>query len=123
VVHLELRTADASGACAFYRQLLGWRAEVAHLGSGSYVCLALGSLIEGGVVEEDRSPAAWLPYVEVTDVDEAVQRAALLGATIALEPREGPTGWRSVIVAPDGAETALWQPRRAGIRSAVERRS
>jgi DNA-directed RNA polymerase specialized sigma24 family protein len=31
---------------------------------------------------------------------------------IALEPREGPAGWRSVMAVPDGGEIALWQSKR-----------
>jgi len=41
------------------------------------------------------------------------ERARLLGATVLLEPREGPAGWRSVVAAPAGAELALWQPKTA----------
>jgi predicted enzyme related to lactoylglutathione lyase len=78
-------------------------------GSGSYLALALGSTIEGGVVEDDTERPRWLPYVEVDDVGDATERARLLGAAVVLEPREGPAGWRSIVTAPAGAEVALWQ--------------
>jgi hypothetical protein len=29
-----------------------------------------------------------------------------------LAPREGPTGWRSVVTAGECGEIALWQPKR-----------
>ena len=32
-------------------------------------------------------------------------------ASVLLEPREGPAGWRSILAAPAGAEIALWQPK------------
>jgi predicted enzyme related to lactoylglutathione lyase len=38
-------------------------------------------------------------------------RAKLLGATVLLEPIEGPAGWRSILAVPAGAEIALWQPK------------
>ena len=111
VVHLELCTGNLPRACAFYTRLFGWRAEKIDLGCGSYLALELGSGIEGGVVERDAERSLWLPYVEVGDVAEATARACRLGASVLLQPREGPVGWRSVVVAPAGAEIALWQPK------------
>jgi predicted enzyme related to lactoylglutathione lyase len=111
VVHLELRTANLPRACAFYTRLFGWRAETIHVGSGSYLGLELGDRIGGGVVECDAERELWLPYVEVADVAHATERARLLGASVTLEPREGPAGWRSIVEAPAGAEIGLWQPK------------
>ena len=34
-----------------------------------------------------------------------------LGASVLLEPREGPAGWRSVVATPAGGEIAFWQPK------------
>ena len=59
------------------------------------------------------APAArcWLPYVEVDRVDEVTDRARRLGASVLLEPREGPAGWRSVVASPEAGEIAFWQPQ------------
>jgi predicted enzyme related to lactoylglutathione lyase len=111
VVHLELHTGNLPRACAFYTQLFGWRVERVPVGRGSYLALGLGDGIEGGVVERETKRALWLPYVEVADVAEATNDARRLGASVLLEPREGPAGWRSVVAAPAGAEIALWQPK------------
>lgn len=111
VVHLELQTGNLPRACAFYTRLFGWRAKKFDVGSGSYLALALGHGIEGGVVKRDTERSRWLPYVEVSDVADATERACLLGASVLLEPREGPVGWRSVVAVPAGAEIALWQPK------------
>ena len=111
LVHLELRTANPPSACAFYTALFGWQAESVDVGSGRYLALKLGDRIEGGVVEHETEWPFWLPYVEVADVAESTERARLLGASICLAPREGPTGWRSVLVAPSGGLFALWQPK------------
>ena len=111
VVHLELETCNLPRACGFYTRLFGWRAERIDVGSASYLALELGEGIEGGVVERDTERALWLPYVEVADVGEKTHRACELGASVLLEPREGPAGWRSVVAAPAGAEVALWQPK------------
>jgi predicted enzyme related to lactoylglutathione lyase len=111
VVHLELQTGNLPRACAFYTRLFGWRAESVHVGRGSYLSLGLGKEIEGGVVELDTEHPWWLPYVEVPDVAEATERAWLLGASVLLDVREGPAGWRSIVAAPAGGEIALWQPK------------
>lgn len=110
-VHLELHTGNLPCAVAFYTRLFGWHAETIEVGSSSYLGLELGDGIDGGVVECGTERPLWLPYVEVADIAEATERARLLGASVRLEPREGPAGWRSVLSSPTGAEVALWQPK------------
>lgn len=95
------------GAEALYTELCGWRTErVDAGGSGSYLALELGGL-GGGIVECETRRPLWLPYVEVKAVNEVTARARGLGASVLLEPREGPTGWRSVVATDAGAELAF----------------
>jgi uncharacterized protein len=112
VVHLELHTGNLPGACAFYGELFGWRSETIHGSCGCYQSLELGDGIEGGVVECETPRPLWLPYVQVADLPRTTERARRLGASVLLEPREGPAGWRSVVAAGAGAEIALWEPKR-----------
>ena len=112
VVHLELHTADLPGARAFYSGVCGWRPEQITVQSGSYLALGMGAGLGGGIVECSARRPLWLPYVEVEDLGEATERARELGAQVALEPREGPAGWRSVVAAPAAGELAFWQPKR-----------
>jgi uncharacterized protein len=116
VVHLELHTGAAPRASAFYSQLLRWCPERIDAACGSYLALELGGGLDGGIVECGTQRALWLPYVAVEEIDEITQRADRLGASVLLEPREGPTGWRSVVATPEGGEIAFWQPKRAGHR-------
>jgi uncharacterized protein len=111
VVHLELHTADLAGARDFYARACEWSPETIAVPSGSYVALELGGRLGGGIVECAARRPLWLPYVEVADVGKATDRARALGATVTLEPREGPAGWRSVVAAPAAGEVAFWQPR------------
>ncbi|MFN2616758.1 MAG: VOC family protein [Thermoleophilaceae bacterium] len=112
VVHLELHTGDLPRACAFYAQLCGWRPERIDAGGGSYCALGLrGGVCGGGVIECATRQPLWLPYVEVADAREITERARRLGASVLLDPREGPAGWRSVVAAPAGGEIAFWQPK------------
>jgi predicted enzyme related to lactoylglutathione lyase len=112
VVHLELHTGDPLRASTFYAELLDWRSEPVPTSSGSYLALDLGPVLGGGLVECGTRRPVWLPYVEVDRVDEATKHACHLGATVLLEPREGPSGWRSVVSSPVGGEVALWELRR-----------
>jgi predicted enzyme related to lactoylglutathione lyase len=111
VVHLELHTGDLRRACGFYARSCGWRSERIDAGSRPYWALDLGG-VGGGVVECGTPRALWLPYVRVDDAAAVTERARELGATVLLEPREGPQGWRSVVSEPAGGELAFWQPKR-----------
>jgi predicted enzyme related to lactoylglutathione lyase len=113
VVHLELHTGDLPGARALYRGLCGWPAERIDVSAGSYLALDLGNGLGGGIVECSTPRSLWLPYVEVADVGAATERARRLGASVLLEPREGPVGWRSVVATPVGGEIAFWQAKRS----------
>jgi predicted enzyme related to lactoylglutathione lyase len=110
VVHLELHTGDLPRARALYAELCGWRPERIETRSGSYLSLDLGAGFGGGIVECNARRPTWLPYVEVSQIDEATDRARQLGALVLLGPREGPAGWRSVVTTHDGGEIAFWQP-------------
>jgi len=112
VVHLELHTSDLPRARDLYAELCGWRPERIETRSGSYLSLELGDGLEGGIVECPVRGPLWLPYVEVDEIAVATERARGLGASVLLEPREGPAGWRSVVRTAVGGEIAFWQPKR-----------
>jgi uncharacterized protein len=114
VVHLELHTGDLGRARDFYERVCGWRPERITTDCGSYLALELGErgAVGGGIVECDTDRPLWLPYVEVASTAAATARAHRHGATVLLEPREGPAGWRSVVATPAGGEIAFWQPKR-----------
>ncbi len=112
VVHLELHTGDLQGAREFYSALFEWKQERIDAGHRSYLALELGRGLGGGIVECATDRPIWLPYVEVAEIRAATDGARATGAAVLLEPREGPSGWRSVIATPAGGEIALWQPKR-----------
>jgi predicted enzyme related to lactoylglutathione lyase len=112
VVHLELHTTDLQGARALYAELCGWRADRIDTRDGSYHALELGGGLGGGIVECGTKRSLWLPYVEVADAGAATDHARVCGASVLLEPREGPAGWRSVVSTPAGGEIAFWQSKR-----------
>jgi predicted enzyme related to lactoylglutathione lyase len=109
VVHLELHTRDLAVASDFYARLVGWRPERIDTEHGCYLALGFGGNIDGGIVECGTERPVWLPYVEVDRIDAVTERARQLGASVLLEPREGPAGWRSVVASADAGQVALWQ--------------
>jgi predicted enzyme related to lactoylglutathione lyase len=111
VVHLELHTGDETEAGALYAELCGWRPERINASCGSYLALEMGQELGGGIVECATRRPLWLPYVAVGAIDAATDRARRSGASVLLEPREGPVGWRSVVGTPAGGEIAFWQPK------------
>jgi predicted enzyme related to lactoylglutathione lyase len=112
VVHLELHTGDQVGASAFYARLLQWRPELVRAACGSsYLALDTGAGPGGGIVECTTRRPLWLPYVEVERIEDATERACRLGAAVLLAPREGPSGWRSVVSSPEAGEVALWESK------------
>ena len=112
VVHLELHSPDQVRASAFYARLLQWRPEMIRTDAGSYLALETGARLGGGIVECGTSRSLWLPYVEVDQIYALTERARGLGATVLLEPREGPSGWRSVVSSPEAGQVAFWEPKR-----------
>jgi predicted enzyme related to lactoylglutathione lyase len=112
VVHLELHTGDRRRATDFYAAMCGWRPELIEAGAGAYLALETGGAVDGGIVECSARRSMWLPYVEVGCIEAATARAESLGADVLLSPREGPAGFRSVVVTPASGELALWQPKR-----------
>ncbi len=111
VVHLELHTGDLPSASLFYSELLSWQPERIDAGCRSYLALDLGGGFGGGIVGCATRRPVWLPYVEVDAVDDVTEHAGRLGASVLLEPREGPAGWRSVVATPAGGEIAFWQAK------------
>ena len=111
LVHLELHTGSLAHACAFYTRMFDWPPERLQACSRRYLSLDLGAL-GGGMVECGTERPLWLPYVRVPAIGMAAQLAQELGASVLLEPSEGPGGWRCVVSDPAAGQVALWQPKR-----------
>jgi predicted enzyme related to lactoylglutathione lyase len=96
--------------------MLGWRTERIDVRWGSYLALALGGPLDGGIVQRGATEPMWLPYVEVEEIEAITERGRELGASVLLEARKGPAGWRSVLATSEGGEIALWQPKQHFVR-------
>ena len=90
----------------FYETLLGWKPAGGPPGTTMFAG-ETGPF--AGVGPLEGKAAAWIPYVQVNDVDEATKRAVKLGAGMIKERTRGPAGDYAIVRDPGGASVALWQ--------------
>jgi predicted enzyme related to lactoylglutathione lyase len=117
----ELATSDQGAGVAFYRALFGWDVNEQPIGpAGVYSMFRLRGLEVGAACSlrpEERQngvPPHWNLYVTVASADEAVKRAASLGATVFMPPFDVmDAGRMAVLQDPTGAVFQVWQPARS----------
>ena len=93
----ELATTDSVSAWKFYSELFGWKATHAmDMGpAGTYQMFGLTARSVGGMFTKPKEmpgPAAWLPYIRVTDAVQIGGRIAGLGGKVLNGPMEVPDG-------------------------------
>ncbi len=111
VHYLEIVTPDVEAACHLYGTAYGWHFEAmgAELGNSFVAKLANGSLCGIRAPMHDQEKPIVRTYLRVIDIEGAVQKAAKLGAKIALEPMEIPGHGKIAIYLYAGIERGLWQ--------------
>ena len=112
---IDFGAPDMEAAIAFYEGLFDWRAEDAgrpEETAGYRMFTMNGKAVAGGMeVQDENQPAAWTTYVSVEDVDATVGTARELGAQVIAEPMDVMSAGRmAVLMDPEGAVFALWQP-------------
>lgn len=111
--HIELNSTDLGKSKAFYGELFAWELEDIEMEEGPYTMIEVGDGTGGGMMQQPipGAPSAWIPYVDVDDIEATTEKARSLGATISVEVTEIPDmGWLSIFVDPTGAVLGLWQP-------------
>jgi predicted enzyme related to lactoylglutathione lyase len=109
----ELGTTDVEAGFRFYHALFGWERLLDHdMGPmGTYVIFGHHGKQLGGMFtkpKEMKTPSSWLYYVQVGDLDAALERAKKGGARVLNGPMEVPGGARIVqLLDPQGAAFAL----------------
>jgi predicted enzyme related to lactoylglutathione lyase len=97
---------DRNESKDFYAKLLGWTASE---GPGGMTMLAVEKGPFAAAGEKYGDAAAWIPFVQVQDVDTATKKAVKLGGRVIREKAKGPAGEFSVVRDPGGAAIGLWQ--------------
>jgi predicted enzyme related to lactoylglutathione lyase len=115
----ELATRDPEAAKTFYTSLFGWKEKTSTGGGMTYTEFSIGDAPFAGMMEMNAQmvsmnvPPNWLTYFEVADVDATANKAAALGAKLAVPPMDIPnTGRFSVIQDPHGAVFAIYKSAR-----------
>ena len=112
VIWNDLITEDLGTARQFYGGLFGWTFESMPGRGSEYVVVRDGSSYVAGMLEVDARPdgkklTRWLPYMSVEDVDAAVRRSVVGGASVAADPRDVGLGRVAAIIDPEGAVIGL----------------
>ena len=104
----ELITSDVSAAKKFYGELFGWTFEDMPMEELTYSVFKANDDEVGGIMpfppDSPPMPPAWGLYITVDNVDDIDEKAAGMGATIAMPPKDIPeVGRFCVIQDPQGA--------------------
>lgn len=107
--HTELSTTNVDVAKDFYTKLFDWKLEDVAFGGGTYTMVSSDGKGIGGIQAQPDAKPAWLPYVEVTDVRETLDKARAAGATVVVDYQElGANGAMAIFLDPTGAALGIW---------------
>ena len=109
--YLEIVTPDPEAARDVYSQAYGWRFmdKAPELGDAFVASLPNGSLCGIRAPMHTQEEPTVRTYIRVADVNSSIQRAAELGATVALEPTEISGHGMIAIYLYGGIEQGIWQ--------------
>jgi predicted enzyme related to lactoylglutathione lyase len=108
--HVELSTDDVKKAKKFYQSVFGWK--LTDIPAMGYTMIDVGGGVGGGMQKKQmaEAPTAWLPYVQVEDLDATMAKAIKLGAKAQVEHQDiGDMGAIGIFIDPAGAAIGLWQ--------------
>lgn len=108
----ELAAKDPNQASGFYTQL-GFSDEKMEMGGMTYHVLSSDGKGRAGVLASPMpdAPQAWMPYVQVKDVDATVAKATKLGGQVHVPPNDVPgVGRLAVFTDPQGGWIGVLAP-------------
>ena len=109
----DLTTDDPAACKKFYAALLGWEYVDTTVLDRPYTVARLGSQAVGGIhmpapSSSGKTPAHWLSYMSVADVDSTTAKAKAAGGAVLAGPVEiGKVGRAAVLRDPQGAPFGL----------------
>lgn len=110
----ELHTSDVMAATAFYGEVFGIEIEPVD-GADPYWELKVGGRAVGGVTllsnDPPNTPAHWLAYFAVDDVDATVDALVKRSGTVLAPPFDMVAGRMAVVADPQGAPFAMIKPQ------------
>jgi predicted enzyme related to lactoylglutathione lyase len=122
VAHFEIYADDPDKLTQFYTTLFDWTVEpvpgmdyrfIKTVETDAQAMPIQPGGINGGMLKRPAGydGRAWVNYVNVDSVDEAVERAQKLGAKVTRGKMPVPgMGWFAMLIDPQGNPFAVWQP-------------
>ena len=111
VVHFEIGCRDRAKTGDFYSKLFGWQMTAA--GPASNISTGSPQGIQGHITALGHEPEHYtIFYVDVEDVQAALDKAAELGGKTLVGPITIPTGTFAWFTDPDGNTIGLLKPAR-----------
>lgn len=108
----ELATPNAESSIQFYADLFGWKAEAMEMPTGTYTVMNCGKTPVAGVVQPQDAPmpqAQWMNYVTVSRLEDTIEKAVSLGATVLVGATPLPMGRFAVLMDPQGAPCGIYE--------------
>lgn len=110
----DLSTPDAGRAKEFYSGLFGWKISSGEKDPSGYLHIQNGEKYIGGIPpaahRDPNTPAHWLLYFDVADVDASAAKATGMGAKILFGPMDiEHVGRFAVMADPQGAASAIFK--------------
>jgi uncharacterized protein len=112
----ELTTTDLKAAEPFYEQLLGWSLKRSTAATPmEYTEFSVNGTPQGGMMPKPKEmpahiPSYWMPYFQVTKIDDTASKAKELGGKVMVGPTDIPNAGRfAILTDPQGAVFALFE--------------
>ncbi len=113
IVHFVFPPTSRRRVTRFYSELFGWKFQKASLtGLEYWLCEtgSDGSGINGDVTQRQHPQHSWMNYVDVANLDIAIEKAITLGAKVAMPRTPVPgVGAFAAIIDPQGNIFGLWE--------------
>ncbi len=125
-VWYDLMTPDPQAATAFYRDVIGWTAEVSTTSGKPYTLLSANDIMVAGLMETPEEvramgiPPCWSGYIGVADLEAKLAALLAAGGSVRRPVEDIPSVGRFAVVAdPQGAVFILFSPFDTPPRPAI----
>jgi len=112
VTYFEITADDLDRSIQFYAEAFGWKfKDQPFVGGYKLAATGTGSGIDGAIMKRDYSEQPVIPWIEVDDIDEAIQKVGAAGGKTIQEKHTIPgIGHVVYIVDTEGNQIGLQQP-------------
>lgn len=109
---IDVASTDIATTSAFYSDLFGWDGQHMEAEGGDYHMFSIGgrSVAGMGPAQGEGTMPVWGTYINVDDLDAALERAVAAGGTVLMERMDILTsGSMAIVLDPSGASVSFWQ--------------